>query len=155
MVDVTMFQVRVGWSPAHLLRLSEPPEAQAFMPATSPRAAAIKALALVADSHGLTAARFAVAAISLEQEPVMFAADLRPGSREFLVEIDPNAPWHEQEESGSASGSVASRGSGQNEGLSFVPIDDLPPQIKSMISRLGDAVEGYMDSLEEQKKRGN
>ena len=150
MVSVTMFQVRVSWSPAHILRMSEPPEAQAFMPATSPRAAAIKALSLVADSHGLTAARFAVAAISLEHEPVMFSADLRPGSREFLAEVDPHAPWDE-EASQQASGSVASKG--EDEGLSFVPIDDLPPAIKSMISRLGDAVEGYIDNLEEQKKK--
>lgn len=153
--EICLYQVQVGVCPAHILERREAPDAKAFMPSTSGRAAAIKALSLVADDEDLLSRRFVVAVLSPDADPVMYAADLRSGAAEFLLEIDPNDEWDAEAPNGtmahpSDSGSVWVPSS------SIVTVDDLPPDLAAIVNQLGNAVEAHItEAREERRKKDN
>lgn len=156
-VEVEMFQVRVGFSVDQIVS-EEKSEAQAFMPSTSPRAAAIKALSLIADSECLGSRRFVIAVVRVDDPPVWFAADMRPGTRCLLTDLDPMAPW--DDDAGADAWKVDVKPTHEPapdplDGLEFLPIDQMPQEIRDLVGRLGQAVEVHVEAIKAEHKKGS
>ena len=157
-LEICLYQVQVGVCPAHILHIlerNEAPDAKAFMPSTSQRAAAIKALSLVADDENLLSRRFVVAVLCPDADPVMYAADLRSNSAEFLLEIDPNDEWDAEAPNGAAT-APSDSDKFWIPSSSIVTVDDLPSDIAAIVNQLGNAVEAHItEAREERRKKDN